>query len=370
MSRLLYRLRVSAPTRTLRRRHADPQIRSPHVEPDHRVIFSFRAPHAIDVSLEIDGTPRIPMRKDEQGVWTVTTGPLDPDFYSYHFVADGTGLHDPANPLIKPNLLHPRNILHVPGPSSLPWEINDVPHGTVHRHFYKSEVLGDTQELYVYTPPGYDRAPNSLWPVLYLLHGFSDDASAWIAVGRANVILDNLIAQAKAEPMLVVMPFSYGAPEILVEGSRSEHALARNTEKFLDVLLTEVLPTVETRYRVRNERDARAIAGFSMGGAESLYTGLNALDRFAWIGAFSASGFSKDFGSQFPALAAAGNAAARLLWIACGTDDMLIDINRQFSRWLRSNRIRHTALETPGAHAWMVWRRNLITFLSLLFREQ
>jgi enterochelin esterase family protein len=150
------------------------------------------------------------MQKDEQGVWTLTVGPMEPDIYGYEFVADGVGLIDPSNPLMKPNLLHTESAVHVPGPSSLPWEVNRVQHGVIHHHFYHSKIADDDRDFYVYTPPNYGAESGQEYPVLYLLHGFSDDASGWTSVGLANVILDNLIAQGKAKPMIVVMPLGYG----------------------------------------------------------------------------------------------------------------------------------------------------------------
>ncbi len=158
------------------------------------------------------------MQKDGQGLWTVTTAPLEPDLYGYSFVADGVPLIDPLNALMKPNLLNTQSMVHVPGPASLPWELNRVPRGRIHRHPYQSAIVGDDRDYYVYTPPGYDPRASKLYPVLYLLHGYSDDARAWTDVGRAHVILDNLIAQGKATPMLIVMPLGYGAPEIVSRG--------------------------------------------------------------------------------------------------------------------------------------------------------
>ena len=194
-------------------------IVSPEVLSDNRATFRFRDPNAVKVELQFEGqTSHLPMRKDEAGVWSVTTDPLQSDYYGYSFVADGVALIDPSNSLMKPNLLGTQSMVHVPGPSSLPWEVSDVPHGVVHHHFYKSGVVGDQRDYYVYTPPGYAAAARKLYPVLYLLHGYSDDASGWTAVGRANVILDNLIAQQKAKPMIVVMTLGYGAPEMLTRG--------------------------------------------------------------------------------------------------------------------------------------------------------
>jgi enterochelin esterase family protein len=350
-----------------------PRLVSPEVHPDKRVTFRFRAPNAKEVMLAREGAQPLPMQKDEQGVWSITIDPLEPDFYGYSFVADGVGLIDPSNPLMKPNLLNTQSMVHVPGPTSLVWEVNDVPRGTIHHHFYKSGIVGDERDFYVYTPPGYDLRAKRVYPALYLLHGFSDDASAWTAVGRAHVILDNLIAQGKAKPMIVVMPLGYGAPEVVSRGIgsfRDASLRQRNFQKFSEALLSEVVPQVETAYRVSKDRNSRAIAGLSMGGTESLLTGLNSLDRFAWIGAFSSGGLPEDFNAEFPALDAKANAQLRRLWIACGTEDRLIDANRKFRDWLKSKGIQYTDVETPGAHVWMVWRRNLAEFASLLFREK
>jgi enterochelin esterase family protein len=349
-----------------------PPLISPEVHPDNRVTFRFRAPNAKEVLLAREGTLPAPMQKDAQGVWSVTTEALEPDFYGYAFEVDGVRLLDPSNHLMKPNLLNTQSVVHVPGPASLLWEVNDVPHGTIHHHFYKSGIVGDDRDFYVYTPPAYNPKAKKLYPALYLLHGFSDDASAWTAVGRAHVILDNLIARGKAMPMIVVMPLGYGAPEIVSQGFgafRDTNLRQRNFQKFREALLNEIVPQVEAAYRVSKDRQSRAIAGLSMGGAESLLTGLNALDRFAWIGAFSSGGVSEDFNADFPGLDSKANGQLRLLWIACGTDDHLIDINRKFRDWLKSKGIQHRDIETPGAHTWMVWRRNLVSFASLLFQR-
>src|SRR5438067_812035 len=287
------------------------RIVSPEVHADDRVSFRFRAPNAKEVLLTLEGTTKsLPMQKDDQGIWSVTTEPLEPDFYGYSFVADDVHLIDPSNSLMKPNLLGTTSQVHVPGPASLPWEVNGVPHGEIHHHFYKSAAVGDERDFYVYTPPGYDPRGKQTYPVLYLLHGFSDAANAWTAVGRANVILDNLIAQGKAKPMIVVMPLGYGAPEILatgVGGFRMPELRDRNFAKSREALLTAVVSSVEASYRVIKDRKSRAIAGLSMGGSESLLTGLNSLNQFAWIGAFSSGGLPEEFAADFPGLDAKAN---------------------------------------------------------------
>jgi enterochelin esterase-like enzyme len=350
---------------------APAQVVSPEVHSDDRVTFRFRAPNAKEVALSLEGASKdLAMQKDEQGVWSVTTEPLAPDFYGYAFVADGVHLIDPSNPLMKPNLLNTTSQVHVPGPG-LPWEVGDVPHGEVHHHFYKSAVVGDQRDFYVYTPPGYDARGKQTYPVLYLLHGFSDDASGWTAVGRANVILDNLIAQGKTKPMVVVMPLGYGAPEILRLGFGAfqyTELRDRNFAKFSEALLREVLPRVESDYLVNKDRNSRAIAGLSMGGSESLLTGLNNLDKFAWVGAFSSGGIPEEFDKDFPKLDAKANSQLKLLWIACGVDDRLIELNRKLRSWLEAKGVHKVDVETPGAHTWMVWRRNLVVFSGLLFR--
>jgi len=224
----------------------------------------------------------------------------------------------------------------------------------------------------VYTPPGYDSTAKKKYPVLYLQHGYSDDASGWTAVGRANVILDNLIAQQRAKPMLVVMALGYGAPEVLEHSSgglNNPDLRQRNLQKFRESLLTEVIPQVERDYRASKDRKARAIAGLSMGGSESLFVGLTSADQFAWIGAFSSGGLNENFDQQFSEMKAKDVSRLELLWIACGTDDHLMGLNRGVREWLTSKGVKHTDVDTPGAHTWMVWRRNLATFAPLLFQQ-
>ncbi len=350
-----------------------PALITPEVHSDDSVTFRFRALNAQEVSVRREGVPDpLPMQKDENGIWTVTTAPLPPDYYGYSIIVDGQRMIDPYNSLLKPNLLSTENMVHVKGESSLPWELNDVPHGEVHHHFYRSTVANDDRDYYVYTPPSYNPAAKTTYPVLYLLHGYSDDASGWSAVGRANVILDNLIAQGKAKPMIVVMPLGYGTMEMVRVGwggiGNHPEVREQNLTKFREALLTEVMPKVEAEYRVNKNRSNRAIAGLSMGGSESLLTGLNNLDEFAWVGAFSAGGLPDSFEKDFPSLDAKANQELKLLWIACGTEDRLITANRSLREWMKQKGINHTDIETPGMHTWMVWRRNLAEFSPLLFR--
>jgi len=205
--------------------------------------------------------------------------------------------------------------------------------------------------------------------VLYLLHGYSDLTDGWTTMGRANFILDNLIAQGKAKPMIVVMPSGYSVPALLEHGWDAPHTpLWRlNMERFADMLLGELIPLVEREYRVRKDRNSRAIAGLSMGGGETIYTGLNHIDRFAWIAPMSAA-VPDDLAHSFPKLDQNQASKIKLLWIACGKQEFLYEANGNFKAWLATKGIKFTSVETEGIHTWPVWRRNLADLLPLLFR--
>jgi len=346
---------------------------SPEVQPDGRVTFRLRAANASAVQVHCEGASETDMARDGHGVWTLTTAPLPPDIYAYSFTLDGLHLMDPANALMKYNLLSSDSQVHVPGPASLPWEINDVPHGRLHHHPYRSAIAGDDREFIVYTPPGYDATSRKTYPVLYLVHGYSDATDGWLTVGFANVILDNLLARGQAKPMLVVLPSAYGTMDIIKggwTGVRDPELVRRNVEMFRDTLLREVIPQTERAYRVAGDAGHRAIAGLSLGGTESLFTGLNAPDKFDWIGAFSSGGLSTNFPAAYPALSGKANQQLRLLWMSCGTEDRLITINRNLSDWLTARGVRHTWVETAGAHSFRVWRRDLAQFAPLLFQPK
>ncbi len=366
-----------------------PQVKSPEVSAEGRVTFRLRAPDAQKVAVTLGG---LALTKDDQGIWSGTTAAaMEPDFYPYNFIVDGVMIPDPGNPMVKSSVTGGfQSFVHVAGPLSLSWETNNVPHGKVVHHFFHSDLTGDDRDFYVYTPPMYDPAAKTKYPVLYLLHGLSDDASAWTTAGRANVILDNLIAQGKAKPMIMVNTLGYGIPNPAggFVGMLAEPK--KNFDTFTASVLNEVVPVVEKTYHVASDRDSRAIAGLSMGGAETFYIGLNHIDKFAWVAGFSSAlvmypgaGGNRTpgaprapqpfdaslFPSVFPSLDAKAAAKLRLLWISCGTEDGLIGNSRQFRDWLKSKDIPQIKyLETPGAHTWMVWRRNLTDVAQLLFQ--
>ena len=347
------------------------RVVSPEVHPDHTVTFRLKSPNAKKVDVSVEGSKSISMEKGEDGVWRATSAVLLPDIYGYTFSVDGVAILDPSNPLIKPNLIYVGNMVLVPGSPAEPWEVQDVAHGEVHHHFYKSKSIGDQRDYFVYTPSNYRQSREKL-PVMYLLHGFSDTANGWTEVGRAHVILDNLIAQGKVKPMVVVMTLGYGIPDYAFPGSQSRSrpgSAMENMTKFREALLHEVIPTVEKDYRVSSKRDDRAIAGLSMGGAETLFTGLTNLDKFAYIGAFSSGGLPVNkLEEVFPNLSKESASKLKTLFISCGTEDSFIGFHRGFTGWLTSKGIIATTNETGGGHVWMNWRRNLAEFAGMIFR--
>jgi enterochelin esterase-like enzyme len=350
----------------------------PQLQPDGTTVFRLAMPNAARVELHLEGVKDpFPMTKSADGAWSVSVPGLAPQYYSYSFKVDGTDVLDPHNVTFKTSFFATQNIFLVPGQPSMPWEAANVPHGVVHHHFYRSNIVGINSEYYVYTPPNFDSGSKQKYPVLYLLHGYSDDPSAWTAMAKANVILDNLIAQGKAKPMIVVMPLGYGTMEVIKRGWvswRDPELVRRNYTGFSDALFQEVMPLVRQQYPISEKREDHAVAGLSMGGAESLRVGLNHLDDFAYIGGFSSAPLGgEDYGSIFPGItsqsAPAINTRLRLLWISCGTEDGLFEGNQKFIAWLKEKGVQPTAIQTPGMHVWMVWRDNLAHFVPLLFQK-
>jgi enterochelin esterase-like enzyme len=353
-----------------------PPFHSTVVHPDRTVTFQYRNATAAKVQLAVDGMANpIAMEKGTAGVWTATTQPLAPEIYDYHFIADGERQLDPANPRVTRNLIEIGNLFEVPGDTAQLWDLTNVPHGNLSIHLYTSNVvqgLPDNQsQFFVYTPPGYDAKAKKPYPVLYLLHGWSDDAAGWTVVGRANLILDNLLAQGKIKPMVVVMPLGYGTMSFVRDDSVWDHSatIDRNTSLFSKALLTEVMPQIESAFNVSRKREDRAIAGLSMGGLQSLTAGLTNTDKFAWVGGFSSAVQALSFDGPLATLDPK-KADLRLLWIACGTEDGLIEPNRKFVAFLKTKDMPVTQIETPGMHTWMVWRDNLIHFAPLLFQNK
>ncbi len=350
------------------------QATQPQINPDHTATFVFGAPGASKVSLALEGVKApLPMHKNATGLWTITTPVLPPEHYSYHYEVDGRTALDPQNTTVKASYTGVSNGFLMPGDVAQPWEVNAIPHGVLHHHTYSTKVvLGldrNQSDYVVYTPPGYDSRAKTMYPVLYLLHGWSDTAGGWSAIGHANDILDALIDQGKAKPMIVVMPLGYGDMSFVRSGFTvwdDPAVIRRNTTLFSQALLTEVIPAVEQEYSVSARREDRAIAGLSMGGLESLTVGLNHPDQFAYVGGFSSAVFSEESTTALNSIDVK-KADFKLLWIACGTEDNLITGNRRLTAALKAKGVPVTIVETPGMHTWLVWRDNLVHFAPLLF---
>ena len=335
-------------------------IVSPEVHSDRRVTFRLRAPNAESVAVNLQGTH--PMTKDSEGLWSVTIGPLEPEIYDYDFVVDGLRIVDPSNSWLKVWLRSSKNLLEVPGDKPMFFEQQNVPHGTVHIHKYPSKSLDVTRGLYVYTPPGYETSRDVQYPVLYLFHGFGDSEEAWTVVGRAHLIVDNLLAKNKAKPLIIAMPYGHTPSAPPIRGSIGRY------ESFERDLIEDVIGYVQKNYRVRTDQKNRAVTGLSMGGGQSLTIGLGNLERFGWIGAFSSAVPEGESLEKLMAKPKAVNDKLRLLWIGCGKKDFLFERNQKFLARLRKDKINHVAHITDGAHEWRLWRIYLSEFVPLLFR--
>jgi enterochelin esterase-like enzyme len=338
-------------------------VRSPQILVDHRVTFQLRAPRATEVVVAGQWpNGRAAMTKDANEVWSVTVGPVPAGVWEYSFQVDGLPMIDPGNPAIKPQREPRTSILHIAGEPPLLHDFQNVPHGVVRQHTYLSKSLGRVRELVVYTPPGYDQQTEARFPTLYLQHGMGDNQATWVVHGKAHWILDNLIAQGKAHPMVVVMMDGHAS---IAQGMAG---FQNNTTAFERDLLEDVMPFVEANYRVKTEAADRAIAGLSMGGGQSLTIGLNHLDKFAWVAGFSSAVPSREAIASFLDDPAAANAKLKLLWIGVGKDDFLLQRNQEFIGMLKEKDIRHEWHLTDGTHSWPVWRLYLADLAPKLFQ--
>ncbi len=344
---------------------------APEVHADGRVTFSVKMPHAMQVNLFswelrpfFDGESSFPMTLEADSMWRFTVGPLPPGVYDYWFDMDKLRVTDPMGRNVFGQRQGARDFFEIPGPEEQPRhdEWREVPHGAVTSHWYPSAATEEQRRAHVYTPPGYFGNTDQTYPVLYLLHGSGDDDHIWTTLGRANVILDNLIADGNAVPMVVVMPdgmpgFSGGA----------RRRIPGMNDVFEKDVLNHLMPYIEARYRVSTNRGGRAIAGLSMGGGQSLSIGLGHLDHFARIGAFSSATFRLD--AVLDGLTAESvNEQLELFWLAIGKDDILLNSHQQFIAKLKAANINHEYHETEGYHMWSVWRGYLAEFVPRLWR--
>ena len=346
-----------------------PAVVSPEVLPDHRVTFRLLAPKAQEVTFTGDwitgSGPKLV--KGEDGVWSLTLGPLAPASYIYSYTVDDVAIADPVNPRIKLRARGSGSLFDVTATPPAVWQAADVPHGAVEINWQASPVLGgETRAIWVYTPPGYTAERDRRYPVLYLLHGSNDTAAGWTIAGDVNFIFDNLIAAKKMVPMVVVMPFGHALPFGSGRGS------ADNTSLFEQYLLKEVIPGMEAKYRTLPGRERRALAGLSMGGEQSLAIGMGHLELFSAIGAFSPSvprGYAESW-APLLADAAGTNQKLKALWIACGRQDPShMNPSRTLAETLKQHGIHYQYVETEGAHNFALWQQHIAQFAPLLFRE-
>ncbi len=349
---------------------------SPEIHPDRTVTFRLFAPKASEVVLM--GSPGIlevikkpaPLQKDDKGVWSLTLGPLAPGFYTYGYAIDG-GLRmpDPSNPNLEVRRWGATSMFILPGPEKAVFEERPVPHGTVHVEFYDSKNLNTERMVYVYTPPGYETGSQK-YPVLYLLHGNGQIEASWTWTGRANVIMDNLLADGKAKPMIVVMPYGHIPREIKSASEPASQppaqAMAATSGAIEKELLTAVKPLVESKYRVMTDRNHRAIGGLSMGAGQSMSIGLHNLDQFAYIAAFSGGGNRAEWEKADPAML---NKKLKVLWIGCGTEDPGYNGVKGMDELLSKMNVKHVWNQSGGGHSWPNWQVYLSKYAPLLFRD-
>jgi enterochelin esterase-like enzyme len=355
---------------TLGQSSRGPIVVSPEIHSDGKITFRYQAPSAKEVKLsaQFEKGP-VTMLKDTNGTWSVTVGPINPDIYPYNFVVDGISVADPKNSAIFPNEGFQSSLIEITGSKPLFHTLQKVPHGTVSYRYYNSKELGQ-RRVVVYTPPGYEKDQNKKYPVLYLLHGTTDTEETWTKVGRANIILDNLIAEGKANSMIIVMPYGRAYPLISKESGSLRNW--DNLQEFKKDFLNNLLPFIEQNYRVKNDKDSRAIAGFSGGGGESLYLGLNNPELFSWVCGFAPGMLKEEFNRNnkiafdHPELT---NKQLKLFWIGVGKEDMLYSvITNDYMKVLDEKKIKYESFISDGGHTWMNCKLYLNTIAKKLFK--
>lgn len=312
------------------------------------------------------------MTRNEQGVWEFTTPPLRSELYSYTFIVDGVRMCDPSNVYINRDVASVMNILITDGDRGDLYKVNDVPHGSVKRCWYDSPTLGKQRRMTVYTPAGYEQGKEK-YPVLYLLHGAGGDEEAWMTLGRTSQIMDNLIAKGQCRPMIVVMtngnPWQQAAPGESAAGMTQPAMKFDPSQKSFEEAFGDVISYVESNYRTIRKKEARAVAGLSMGGGHSFNISRMYPDKFDYVGLFSAAvGGVKD-ADVAASLATQRDKGFKLYWIACGNTDFLYGANRDYMKYLDSIGFPYTYRESDGGHIWRNWRIYLSEFAPMLFAK-
>ncbi|AYQ31931.1 esterase [Runella sp. SP2] len=367
-------------------------LKSPEINADKTVTFRFFAPKADSVFVTGDFLPTMKiksrfglvdvpkpalMQKDAKGVWTFTSDALAPELYSYSFTVDGLRSIDPNNPFLNRDVATVTNIFIVGGPQADLYKVNDIPHGSVTRRWYDSPGLGIDRRLTIYTPPGYESSKAN-YPVLYLLHGAGGDEEAWIALGRTAQIMDNLIAQGKAKPMIVVMPNGNASQDAAPgEGNtgfyKPQFMAPRTMEGSYEGAFMDIVKFVEQNYRVNAKKESRAIAGLSMGGFHSMHISRFYPNTFDYVGLFSAAimpredATAKVYSNIDETLKVQKENGTKLYWIAIGKTDFLYQANVDFRKKLDGMGMKYEYVESEGGHIWRNWRVYLSQFAPKLF---
>ncbi|PMD99292.1 esterase [Siphonobacter sp. BAB-5405] len=357
-----------------------PLVVSPEVHADHTVTFRYLAPTAREVKLSGQfEKSAVPLTKNEQGIWSVTVGPIKPDIYPYSFQVDGVTVMDPANVAFFPNERFKASLIDVPGDTPLIHALKDVPHGTVSYEYYPS-VEGTTGSLVVYTPPGYDQNPAKKYPVYYLISGTTDTEETFYKVGRTNLILDNLLAEGKTKPMIIVMPYGNIAARVAEQKGgakpadpvvRDEADAVNRANAFGDDLIQNIIPYIEKNYRTLANRENRAIGGFSRGGGQTLRAAFGHMDTFAWVCAYSSYLSPTEMERSYRTIAgnpAQTNKQLKLLWVSVGSDDFLYKGTLEFMEYLKTKNVNFKSRITDGGHTWMNVKKYLAETAPLLFQ--
>jgi enterochelin esterase-like enzyme len=363
---------------------AAPPVQSPEVTPDRHIVFRVFARKAETVRLfstDIFGAKLAgEMTKGDHGVWKITAGPIDPGAYRYNFNVDGVSVMDPRNPSVSESNGNAWSMVYVPGADFM--ETKDVPHGAVASVTYYSKSLGKFRRMHVYTPPGYETSSQK-YPIFYLLHGAGDCDESWTSVGRAGFILDNLIAAKKAKPMIVVMPAGHTAPFEFGRPAAGARRLPDFNTDFVKDFDGDIMPYAETHYRVIRDRQHRAIAGLSMGGAQTLEIAVPHANEFTYVGVFSSGIFGIVPGGPGAASEASesweqqhaadlDNPTAKkdwkLFWFSTGRDDGLLATSKATVEMFQKHGFKAEFHESAGAHTWTNWREYLNEFAPQLFQ--
>jgi len=380
------------------------KLKSPEVSSDNKATFRLLAPNATKVVLEGSwlGAVDLPMTRDASGVWSTTVGPLNPQLYGYWFLVDGARTNDPSNSEMERDGSRYNNMVMVNGADADLWTFKDVPHGTVQQIWYPSPTLKmDQRRMYVYLPAEYNAKPTKKYSVLYLLHGGGGDEDAWTTMGRATIIMDNLIASGKALPMIVVMPngnadesvsqgFGYGpipSPQQVVApapnpvGAAAAAPGVRDKQtpgmppfpyagSYPESLVKDVIPFVEKTYRVVPDKTHRAIAGLSMGGMQTAIITANNPDTFDYIGVFSSGVWDPHDPTFLSQLDAIKKANVKLYWTAAGDIDQAHDRMTSLEAVVKAKGIPTSYKEIPGRHYWFLWRNFLSDYAGHIFQPQ